>query len=81
MTLQRFAARRLVSLTTALCLCLAVTSVGRGRYAKISDDLQLYYEDVGQGPVMVWVPGWTASTTVFSHQIEYFSKRSGSWCI
>ncbi|WP_250482583.1 alpha/beta hydrolase [Caballeronia sp. GACF5] len=75
MTLQRFAARRLVSLTTALCLCLAVTSVGAGQYAKISDDLQLYYEDVGQGPVMVWVPGWTASTTVFSHQIEYFSKR------
>jgi hypothetical protein len=27
-----------------------------GQYAQISDDLELYYEDVGQGEPMVWVP-------------------------
>lgn len=76
MTTQRFATKLLFSLATAtVCFCLAMTGAGAGQYAKVSDDLQLYYEDVGKGPVMVWVPGWTASTTVFSHQLEYFSKR------
>jgi non-heme chloroperoxidase len=76
MMTQRFTARLIVPLATAIvCLCLAVASARAGQYAKVSDDLQLYYEDMGQGPVMVWVPGWTASTTVFSHQLEHFSKQ------
>jgi pimeloyl-ACP methyl ester carboxylesterase len=75
MTTHRIAAMLATSIAAAaLCSSLAATSADAGQYAKVSDDLQLYYEDVGQGPVMVWVPGWTATTTVFSHQIEHFSK-------
>jgi non-heme chloroperoxidase len=57
----------------ALLSLLATASASAGQFVSVSDDLQLYYEDVGQGPVMVWVPGWTATTMVFSHQIEHFS--------
>ncbi len=59
----------------ALLSTLTTTSASAGQFVSVSDDLQLYYEDVGQGPVMVWVPGWTATTMVFSHQIEHFSKN------
>ncbi len=45
-----------------------------GQYAKISDDLQLYYEDNGKGNPIVLIPGWTASEVVFEHQIDHFAK-------
>ena len=44
----------------------AATDARAGQYARISDDLQLYYEDAGQGPPMVWVPGWTGLSLVGS---------------
>ena len=76
MTTQRFAAKLLVALATAtVCLSLVVTSAGAGQDARVSDDPQLHYEEAVHGPVMVLVPGWTASTTVFSHQLEHFSKH------
>jgi len=52
----------------------AYSEAAAGQYAKISDDLELYYEDVGTGTPMILVPGWTASGVVFSHQLEHFSK-------
>jgi pimeloyl-ACP methyl ester carboxylesterase len=45
------------------------------RFAAIGDDLRLHYQDVGQGTVMVWVPGWVATTEVFSKQVEHFSRN------
>jgi pimeloyl-ACP methyl ester carboxylesterase len=59
----------------ALLSLLTTTSASAEQFVSVSDDLRLHYEDAGQGPAMVWVPGWTASTVVFSHQIEHFSKN------
>src|SRR3974390_668049 len=56
-----------------LCLLLA-PSAQAGQYVRVSDDLELYYEDVGQGQPLLLVPGWTASGVVFGKQIEHFSK-------
>jgi non-heme chloroperoxidase len=53
---------------------LTISEAAAGQYAKISDDLDLYYEEAGQGVPMILVPGWTASGVVFSRQIEHFSK-------
>jgi pimeloyl-ACP methyl ester carboxylesterase len=41
---------------------------------KISDELQLYYEDKGSGSPIVLIPGWTASEVVFEHQIDHFAQ-------
>jgi pimeloyl-ACP methyl ester carboxylesterase len=56
-------------------LCFASSEAMAGQYAKVSDDLELYYEDVGQGQPLLLVPGWTASGVVFSKQFEHFSKN------
>ena len=60
---------------TGICLgSLTISEAAAGQYAKISDDLDLYYEEAGQGAPMVLVPGWTASGVVFSRQLEHFSQ-------
>jgi pimeloyl-ACP methyl ester carboxylesterase len=58
-----------------LLFCFASSEAAAGQYAKVSDDLELYYEDIGQGQPLLLVPGWTASGVVFSKQIEHFSKN------
>jgi len=58
----------------SLFLGLASLEAAAGQYARLSDDLDLYYEDAGTGAPMILVPGWTASGVIFSHQIEHFSK-------
>lgn len=45
-----------------------------GQYARVSDDLSLYYEDVGQGLPVVLIPGWTMSTEVFEHQLADLAR-------
>ena len=76
MATHRVAAWLSISFAAAALLSLlATTSASAGQFVSVSDDLQLYYEDVGQGPVMVWVPGLAATTMHFSHQIEHFSKN------
>ena len=52
----------------------ACSEAAAGQYAKVSSDLDLYYEEAGTGTPMILVPGWTASGVVFSHQVEHFSK-------
>jgi len=54
--------------------CLACSEATAGQYAKVSDDLDLYYEEAGSGAPLILVPGWTASGVVFSRQVEHFSK-------
>lgn len=38
------------------------------------NDLNLAYIDEGEGPVIIFVPGWTFSAVVFEHQISELSK-------
>jgi pimeloyl-ACP methyl ester carboxylesterase len=54
--------------------CGRVSDASAGQYARVSDDLSLCYEDVGQGDPLVMIPGWTTSEVVFSHQIDHFAK-------
>lgn len=71
--------RILLSTLSAFICCgsfsaLDISGATAGQYAKMSDDLQLYYEEAGQGQPVLLIPGWTASTVVFAHQIEHLSK-------
>jgi non-heme chloroperoxidase len=45
-----------------------------GKYLEVSPGIELHYWDVGSGPPLVLVPGWTFTADVFVHQIEEFSK-------
>jgi peptidoglycan hydrolase-like protein with peptidoglycan-binding domain/pimeloyl-ACP methyl ester carboxylesterase len=45
-----------------------------GEYIAIGDTVELYYEEAGEGPPIVFIPGWTMTTEVFERQLEHFSK-------
>ncbi len=45
-----------------------------GSYFEVEPGVELYYEDHGEGPPLVFVPGWTFTTEVFSNQFRHFSK-------
>jgi pimeloyl-ACP methyl ester carboxylesterase len=45
-----------------------------GKYVEVSPGVELYYEEVGSGVPIVFVPGWTFTTEVFEHQVAHFSK-------
>ena len=45
-----------------------------GHYLLIEPDLELYYEDKGEGDPLLMIPGITMTTEVFARQFEYFSK-------
>ncbi|RQW87059.1 MAG: alpha/beta hydrolase [Geobacter sp.] len=40
-----------------------------------SDSSTLYYEEVGCGKPLLFVHGWSLSSQIWLHQIEYFSSR------
>ncbi|MBS4197727.1 alpha/beta fold hydrolase [Lederbergia citri] len=47
-----------------------------GKYIKIEPGVELFVQDVGIGDPIVFIPGWTFTTEVFSKQIEYFQKTN-----
>lgn len=61
-----------VVFATLFVLC---RSVSAGQFVRVSPDLEIYYEDAGSGPAMIFIPGWTLTTDFFSRQHAHFSKR------
>ena len=45
-----------------------------GQYIEVEPGVELYVEDVGKGRPVIFIPGWTFTTRVFSHQFAHFSK-------
>lgn len=45
-----------------------------GSYFEVEPGVELYYEDRGSGTPILFVPGWTFTTEMFSHQMEHFAK-------
>lgn len=45
-----------------------------GGYIEVAPGVDIYYEDEGEGPPLVLIPGWTFTTKVFDHQFAEFSK-------
>jgi len=44
------------------------------QYFEVEPGVEIYYEDRGKGPAIVFVPGWTFTSEMFCHQLEHFSK-------
>ena len=62
----------LTILGLAFGLC---SNVSAGEYIRVSPDLDIYYEDVGTGTPIIFIPGWTATTSAFKAQLEHFSQN------
>ncbi len=45
-----------------------------GGYLEVEPGVEIYYEEKGQGPALVLVPGWTFTTKVFENQVDAFAK-------
>lgn len=50
------------------------TSNKVGQYIEIEPGVEIYYEDKGTGSPILFIPGWTFTTEVYTHQMAYFSK-------
>jgi microsomal epoxide hydrolase len=44
------------------------------RYFRSSDGVRLHYLEVGQGPTLVFVPGWTMPAEIWEPQLRHFAK-------
>ena len=51
-------------------------SVKGGKYIEVDHGVELFVQDVGSGEPIVFLPGWTFTTEVFTNQVEYFSKTN-----
>ncbi len=69
--------KTLMQLFAGLFAVLAVNTLTlAGNFVRVSPDLELYYEEAGSGPAVIFITGWTGTADVFSqYQIPYFSKR------
>ncbi|HLS09751.1 alpha/beta hydrolase [Lentibacillus sp.] len=47
-----------------------------GKYIEVDPGIELFVQDVGQGEPIVFIPGFTFTTEVFSKQVDYFSKTN-----
>lgn len=47
-----------------------------GKYIKINSGVELFVQDEGKGEPIVFIPGFTFTTEVFSKQVEFFQKQS-----
>jgi non-heme chloroperoxidase len=45
-----------------------------GSYLEVDPGVELYYEDVGAGTPLIFIPGWTFTTEMFAHQKAHFRK-------
>jgi pimeloyl-ACP methyl ester carboxylesterase len=45
------------------------------KYLDIGSGVELYYEEMGSGTPIVFIPGWTFTTEIFHNQLEYFSQN------
>ncbi len=46
------------------------------RYIEVEPGTELFVQDIGEGEPLVFIPGFTFTTEVFSKQVEHFSKTN-----
>ena len=51
-------------------------SMEGGKYVEVEPGVELFVQDVGNGDPIVFIPGWTFTTEVFSKQVEHFKKTN-----
>ncbi|MDZ5473337.1 alpha/beta hydrolase [Bacillus sp. 31A1R] len=49
-------------------------TTNNGTYIEVEPGIELYVQDVGTGDPVVFIPGFTFTTDVFSEQVQHFSQ-------
>lgn len=57
----------------AMTSLLALTGVASAQNYASVNGVDLFYQDVGDGDAIIFAPGWTFSSEIFTAQIEHFS--------
>lgn len=64
---------------TCLLVSMALASLAQAApqdgYFNTSDGVRLHYLTAGQGPVLVFIPGWTMPAEIWASQLEYFGRE------
>ncbi|MEH7125676.1 alpha/beta hydrolase [Bacillus sp. JJ1773] len=47
-----------------------------GKYIEVDSGVELFVQEAGSGEPIVFIPGFTFTTEVFSKQVEYFSRTN-----
>jgi pimeloyl-ACP methyl ester carboxylesterase len=70
---------RTLALAAAVALALppaaSAQAEARSGFFTTSDGAELHYLEVGSGPLIVLVPGWTLPATTWSAQLDYLADR------
>ncbi|WP_249312870.1 alpha/beta fold hydrolase [Lederbergia citrea] len=51
-------------------------SIQGGKYIEVGPGVEIFVQDIGEGEPIVFIPGWTFTTEVFSKQLAHFSKTN-----
>ena len=66
-----------VSLCLILLLAGCILAAGADKSGTIttSDGVKIHYLEAGQGPAILFIPGWTMPAEIWRPQIDYFSQH------
>lgn len=62
------------ALMLTFTICESANLEFKGGYFTTSDGVRLHYLEAGNGPPIVFVPGWTNPAWIWERQIDHFSK-------
>lgn len=66
----------LVRVLVALMLAASGGNALAGKMVRVAPDLDLYYEEAGKGPPLIFITGWTGSHQAFlPQQFRHFAQR------
>lgn len=65
----------LAAIALIVLSCTTVTAAEKSGTITTSDGVRLHYIEAGQGPAILFIPGWTMPAEIWRPQIEYFAHH------
>ncbi len=72
-SIQNFSICVLMVTILAFATNILVPIAHAGEFLEVEPGVEIYYEQKGEGPPILIVPGWTFTTEVFGHQLDKLS--------
>ena len=70
---QYFSKRMLTIFVLIVAFSILTPSTHAGEFLEVEPGVEIYYEQKGDGPPILFVPGWTFTTEVFVNQLDKLS--------
>ena len=72
---MKFGTKKVLLMICGVLLLSPAIFAESSSFLTLSDNTSLYYEEVGNGQPIIFIPGWTATHQFFSKQVSYFSSK------